>query len=332
MHAPAASAIASSDMLPASKPTPHPPPGIRADRASLGRIPALWSDKCAGDVDERGGPESGLLAESLSGKPEVTAAAFVIGSYTWFIMGCSVAGVAAHFQEDKAFRLPVAESLAAYYLAVPVNKNRLDMQFARADTFLQSKEPALQRAVVDTRSVLLRNDAGITNDDKLMTLLRNLMYQEKPLSVEEAIEGFGTSFNFGLWLDPGEVERLWGIQISTTVVPLMDQTLGEAQDEMLTDVSQFIPAQGDKAGAELPKHGEESEEVMDLTEALRASVEEVRARQQAAYSRRCQLAYLIGVRQRRGILASKIWRRSASTTVPQTARWTQSAADSALEL
>ncbi len=283
IHAATASAIASSNLLPAaSKPTRDQQPASLQAGLTLAELHRFGLASAQTMLMSEVGRNAAYWQESQSGKPEVTGAAFVIGSYTWFVMGCSVAGVAADFRKDKAFRLPVAESLAAYYLDVPINKSRLNMHFAKADAYLRSKEPDLQRAVVDTRSVLLRNDAGIANDEKLMTILRDLMYQEIPLSVEEAIDGFGTFFNFGLWLDPDEVERLWGTQVSMPAVPLMEQPLAEARAEMLAEASQFTAAQVDKSGAELSKHDEEAAKVIDLTEALRAAVEEVRARKQAA--------------------------------------------------
>ena len=185
------------------------------------------------------GRKANYWQQSRTGEPEVSGSAFAIGSYTWFVMGCAVAGISSDYQKDQAFRLPTTQSLATYYLAIPSNKHRLDAHFAKSDEYLRTKEPGLKQVVGDTKAMLLRSGSG-TQDETLIAILWELIGQEKPRSRDEATQGFSTFFNFGLWLDPDEVTRLWGIQIKTTVVATMNQPLHEVRANLLSEARALL--------------------------------------------------------------------------------------------
>jgi hypothetical protein len=101
-----------------------------------------------------------------------------------------MAGLATDFQLNQAFRLPEANSLASYYLAVPDNADRLDAHFKAADEQIDML-PATVRYVLrqgGAREMLLRTNRN-RPDNALMAVLLGIFEEEEPIPVAQAIRG-----------------------------------------------------------------------------------------------------------------------------------------------
>lgn len=205
---------------------------------------AVWSASALLQSDA--GKKAGYWEKSLFGKPHVTGSAYVIGTYTQFILGCPLAGL-LELPPDGGSRIfiPDAESLGTYYIEVPTIKEILDAHFRDSDEYAANTlSPELRAMIGDTRQVMLSTASPESGrrDEILMSILWNLYRQAKPLSIEDAIEGFANAFMYGASIDPGEVERLWGVQARATVVPIMDHPLDDARSEAVADVKGHVSA------------------------------------------------------------------------------------------
>lgn len=193
------------------------------------------------------GKKAGYWTKPLLAKPRVEGSAFVIGTYTYFILGCPIAGISSQpfFDEGVVPFLPAAESLVAYYLEYPEVKVILDAHFKATDEFAARTLSRELRNVVghDTRKMITEGSPGRA-DEALLTVFWELSRQRQ-FSIQEGIQGLYAAFLYGASMRPNEVERLWGIQAATTVVPIMNRPLLNARQEALADIDELLGKGGD---------------------------------------------------------------------------------------
>ncbi len=192
------------------------------------------------------GKKAGYWTKPLLGKPRVDGSAFVIGTYTYFILGCPLAGVSSQpfFDAGVVPFLPGAESLVTYYLEYPEVKSILDRHFKESDEFAaKTLSPELRNAIGPSTRQLIMGASPGRGDEALLTVLWEL-HQRRQFTIEDSIQALYATFLYGASMRPNEVERLWGIQAATTVVPLMDRPLDEVRQETLRDIDELVKRGG----------------------------------------------------------------------------------------
>jgi hypothetical protein len=157
-------------------------------------------------------------------------------------MGCALAGLSndPFFNEETVPFLPDAESLVTYYLEYPEVKEILDIHFRESDEYAaRTLSPELRSAIgTDSRTLMIQNSPG-RGDEALLSILWSIT-QKSVFTIEVAAQGLYTAFLHGASMRPEEVERLWGIQASTTIVPFMEQPLAAARDQTLRDIRELV--------------------------------------------------------------------------------------------
>jgi hypothetical protein len=194
------------------------------------------------------GKKAGYWTKPLFGKPTVKGGAYLIGTYTYFILGCPLAGVSSEpfFDEGTVPFLPGAESLVAYYLEYPEVKAILDAHFKESDEFTaRTLSPEVRNIIGPSmRDVMAKSIPGRRSDEALLAIFWGISRQRQ-FSIQEGIQGLYTAFLYGASMRPNEVERLWGIQAATTHVPFMDLPLAKARQENLADIDELLGKSGD---------------------------------------------------------------------------------------
>jgi hypothetical protein len=194
------------------------------------------------------GKKAGYWTKPLLGKPRVEGGAYLIGTYSYFISGCPLAGVSSEpfFDEGIVPFLPIAESLVAYYLEYPEVKAILDAHFKETDEFAARTLPPEVRNITghSMRELLTKGSSDRREDEALLTIFWGISRQRQ-FSIQEGIQGLYTAFLYGASMRPNEVERLWGIQAATTHVPFMDRPLAAARQETLADIDELLGKGGD---------------------------------------------------------------------------------------
>ncbi len=110
------------------------------------------------------GKAAGYWTKPLIGKPRVTGSAYVIGTYTSFILGCPLADLRRQSTEEPPPLLPEAESLVAYFLEYPTIKATMDAHFRSVDEHAAKTLSPEMRKVVgsmgDLRETISRSGIG----------------------------------------------------------------------------------------------------------------------------------------------------------------------------
>ncbi len=183
------------------------------------------------------GKAAGYWTKPLIGKPRVTGNAYVIGTYTWFILGCPLAGLRRESTEEPPPLLPEAESLVAYFLEYPTIKAIMDAHFRGvAERAAKTLSPEVLGLMGDMRSSL--SQSGIyRGDENILAIYWNIMQQGPAFTIQQGIDAFASLFLYGTCLSPSEVKRLWGIQDHSTVVPLMERPLEDVQSETVAEIN-----------------------------------------------------------------------------------------------
>lgn len=178
----------------------------------------------------------------MLGTARVEGSAYLIGTYTYFILGCPLAGVSSEpfFDEGTVPFLPDAESLVAYYLEYPEVKAILDAHFKETDEFAaRTLSPEVRNMMGQSMRELMTKSSPSRSDEALLTIFWGISRQRQ-FSIQEGIQGLYTAFLYGASMRPNEVERLWGIQAATTVVPVMDRPFTMARQEALADIDELL--------------------------------------------------------------------------------------------
>ncbi len=184
------------------------------------------------------GKATGYWTKPLIGKPRVTDSAYVIGTYTWFILGCPLAGLRRQPTEEPPPLLPEAESLIAYFLEYPTIKAIMDAHFRRVDEYAKTLLPEDLGLMGDMRSSLSRSGMG-RGDESILSVYWEIMQQGPAFTIQQGIDAFVSLFLYGTCLPPSEVKRLWGIQAQATVVPLMERPLEDVQSETVAEINRL---------------------------------------------------------------------------------------------
>ena len=188
------------------------------------------------------GKKAGYWTKPLLGKPRVEGSAYLIGTYTYFILGCPLAGASSEpfFDEGTVPFLPDAESLVAYYFEYPEIKVILDAHFKETDEFAaRTLSPEVRDIMGQSMRELMTKSSPGRSDEALLTIFWGISRQRQ-FSIQEGIRGLYTAFLYGASMRPNEVERLWGIQAATTHVPFMDRPLAAARQESLADIDELM--------------------------------------------------------------------------------------------
>ena len=189
------------------------------------------------------GKKAGYWRKPLLGKPRVEGSAYLIGTYTYFILGCPLAGVSSEpfFDEGTVPFLADAEWLFAYYLEYPEVKAILDAHFKQTDEFAaRTLSPEVRNMIgPGMRERMTKSSPGRRSDEALLTIFWGISRQRQ-FSIQEGIQGLYTAFLYGASMRPNEVQRLWGIQAATTHVPFMDRPLAAARQETLADIDELL--------------------------------------------------------------------------------------------
>lgn len=181
------------------------------------------------------GKAAGYWTKPLIGKPRVTGSAYVIGTYTMFILGCPLAGLRRQSTEEPPPVLPEAESLIAYFLEYPTIKAKMDAHFRSVDEYAKTLSPELGVSMGDMWEAFSRS--GIARgDEKILTVYWQIMQQGPAFTIQQGIDAFASLFLYGARLSPSEVKRLSGIQAYAAVVPLMEQPLEDVQSEIVAEI------------------------------------------------------------------------------------------------
>src|SRR5436190_869208 len=102
---------------------------------------ALFAAKSAAELlHSKEGKRAGYWSKPLLGQARVAGGTFVILSYTYFVMGCSLAGISPEpfLQEGWVPTVADADSLASYYVEYPEVKAILDEHFRESDEYARS--------------------------------------------------------------------------------------------------------------------------------------------------------------------------------------------------
>jgi len=183
------------------------------------------------------GKAAGYWTKPLIGKPRVTGSAYVIGTYTSFILGCPLAGLRRQPTEEPPPLLPEAESLVAYFLEYPTIKAIMDAHFRSVDEYAaKNLSPEMVGAMGDLRETLSRSGGG-RGDESILTVYWQIMQQGPAITIQQGIDAFASLFLYGTCLSPSEVKRLWGIQAGSAVVPLMERPLEDVQSETVAEIN-----------------------------------------------------------------------------------------------
>jgi hypothetical protein len=184
------------------------------------------------------GRKAEYWTKPLLGKPYVPGSAYIIGSYYHFIVGCSLAGLVNIPPTLGMKVLPGAESLVTYYLEVPENKKILDDHFKESDEYAaQTLSPETRALMGDTRTMIMQNSPG-RGDEGLLSILWAVRRGSK-LPIDESIRAYADFVLLGSSVDLSEVARLWGIQASTSPIPLLAMPLDQARASTLADVHEL---------------------------------------------------------------------------------------------
>ena len=183
------------------------------------------------------GRAAGYWTKPLIGKPRVTGSAYVIGTYTWFILGCPLAGLRRQPTEEPPPLLPEAESLVAYFLEYPTIKAIMDAHFRSVDEYAaKTLSPEMVGSMGDLREMLSRSGIG-RGDESILSVYWEIMQQGPAFTIQQGIDAFASLFLYGTCLSPSEVKRLWGIQAHSAVVPLMERPLEDVQSETVAEIN-----------------------------------------------------------------------------------------------
>ena len=182
------------------------------------------------------GKAAGYWTKPLIGKPRVTGSAYVIGTYTWFLLGCPLAGLRRQSTEESPPLLPEAESLVAYFLEYPTIKAVMDAHFRSVEEYAKTLSPELVGLLGDPRETLSRPEIG-RGDESILTVYWQIMQQGPAFTIQQGIDAFSSLFLYGKCLPPSEVKRLWGIQAQSAVVPPMERPLEEVQSETVAEIN-----------------------------------------------------------------------------------------------
>ena len=184
------------------------------------------------------GKAAGYWTKPLIGKPRVTGSAYVIGTYTSFILGCPLAGLRRQSTEEPPPLLPEAESLVAYFLEYPTIKAIMDAHFRSTDEYAaKTLSPEMVDSMGDLRSSLSHSSEIMRGDESILTVYWQIMQQGPAFTIQQGIDAFASLFLYGTCLPPSEVKRLWGIQAYSTVVPLMEAPLEDVQSETVAEIN-----------------------------------------------------------------------------------------------
>jgi hypothetical protein len=156
-------------------------------------------------------------------------------------MGCAIAGVSSEpfFVEGTVPSIPEAESLVAYYLQFPEVKSILDKHWADSDEYAANNLSLELRQIIGTSSKERMTSSSENRPDEIeLAILWNLLRPIK-MPVEQAMQSLAAAFLYGASIHHEEVERLWGVQVHTTVVPLMETPLDEARRQMLSNIKEL---------------------------------------------------------------------------------------------
>ena len=183
------------------------------------------------------GRAAGYWTKPLIGKPRVTGSAYVILTYTSFILGCPLAGLTRQSTEGRPPLLPEAESLVAYFLQYPTIKGIMDAHFRSVDEYAaKTLSPEMVGSMGDLREMISRGGIGRA-DESILTVYWGIMQQGPAFTVQQGIDAFASLFLYGTCLAPGEVKRLRGIQAHSAVVPLMERPLEDVQSETVAEIN-----------------------------------------------------------------------------------------------
>ena len=182
------------------------------------------------------GKAAGYWTKPLIGKPRVTGSAYVIGTYTWFILGCPLASLRRQSTEESPPLLPEAESLVAYFLEYPTIKAIMDDHFRSVEEYAKTLPPEVVSPFGDLREALSHGGIGRT-DESILTVYWKIMEEGPAFTIQQGIDAFESLFLYGTCLSPSEVKRLWGIQARSAIVPPMERPLEDVQSETGAEIN-----------------------------------------------------------------------------------------------
>jgi hypothetical protein len=138
--------------------------------------------------------------------------------------------------------LSTAQSLATYYLEFPPVKQLLDSHFDSVEKYAgENLSKDLRDLVGSARDMIAKTGAG-RPEENLLSIVWNIVRQGKPFPIDQAIESFAATFLYGASMPEAEVERLWGIQVQTTVIPLMEVPLAQARVDTVSEIAEMVAA------------------------------------------------------------------------------------------
>jgi hypothetical protein len=200
---------------------------------------AVWSASAL--LRSKEGREAGYWDKPFLGPARMPGSAYVIGTYTYFILGCALAGASPVQLSEYGTPavLPEAESLVGYYLEFPPVKQLLDLHFYDTDQYAaQNLSPEMQAIVGDARSMIAKTSVG-RPDEAFLTIVWNIVQEGKPFPIDQAVESLAKMFLYGTAMPESEVRRLWGIQASTVMIPMMEAPYDTARAGALDDIADF---------------------------------------------------------------------------------------------
>jgi hypothetical protein len=185
------------------------------------------------------GKVRGYWEKPLLGRPRVPGGAYVLGTYAYFISGCALAGACDVSNPTPALR--DAESLASYYVNHPNVRQVMDAHWKESDDYAaKNLSPEMREMIgVNARTLITQSGFGRADESEL-NIFWEIIRQQGKFSIDQGISGFATFLEYGASLDPAEVQRLWGIQVSASPMPTLDVPFLQAQAEALAMADELI--------------------------------------------------------------------------------------------